>query len=212
MNVPKVRAGIMESHYWAAFRKRSGGRLRFDTRIYLTPRIAPAECDVPIGCIVGKNPGSAIPPASSRRLQPLVLSGDRFLPNVLAILRKAYNAASREPPVDAYLQVLNLFYLCDRNLQQAKNALRVDPRRMICKTERTAYPWAWLAWGGSDPLLDPLKARFRDLSAQKCFFYDGREGCVRDGMPRNGELARHTQGMPHGALVAHIATLLAGDV
>jgi hypothetical protein len=194
-----------ESHYWATFRTIAGQRLRFDTRIYLNPQTAPSEDDQVLGCIIGKNPGSAAPARRGRDLQAILLDGDKFLPTVLSILRKSYDAASQQAPQNAYIQVLNLFYLCDRDLANAKRALTATRKLRLCECEELSYPWAWFAWGGPDPALDPLKARFQSLRAEQNFFFDGRAQQVTPRPPHVQELAKHTQGLPQKRLVQFLA-------
>ena len=198
----------MASHYWAEFVGRGGVSMRFDTRIYLAPCARPGRSDLPVGCIVGKNPGSATPAAGGEGLRPIRLAGDRFLPNLLAILRKACELRGERPPAGRYLQVLNLFYLCDRSLPTAKKALRRLQRPPVCASEELAFPWAWFAWGGPDPLLDPLKSRFDNLRARRQFFYAPQPGMVLRRRPACDELAKHPQGMPHAGVVQHLAMLL----
>lgn len=202
-------SGRADSAYWARFERDDEVTFRFDTRIYLTPRGAPRGDDRPLGCIIGKNPGSAIPLMRQTGLQAIALQGDRFLPTVRAILIKAFRRCGRPLPENAYVQVLNLFYLCNRDLRAAKAALdAVDPLR--CASERRRFPWQWYAWGGPDRQLDPLKRRF--LHARRCdaFFVDRSSVKVLDRRPRSAEHARHTQGMGHDAVVAHLAALLEG--
>lgn len=165
----------------------------------------PDAADPALGCIIGKNPGSAAPAGRGRGLLPITLDGDKFLPTVLSILRKAYARSGREPPENAYLQVLNLFYLCDRDLASAKRTLTATRKPQVCDRENLSYPWAWFAWGGPDPALDPLKARFANLAAQRRFFFDGRERRVIERLPLAQELAKHTQGLPQAGLVHYLA-------
>jgi len=196
------------SHYWARFRVFRGYRFRFDTRIYLIPTDTPTDQDQSLGCIIGKNPGSASPAKRRRNLTPLTLNGDKFLPTVLSILRQAYVKAGVVPPPGAYVQVLNLFYLCNRDLGQAKRAIASLPRIPSCPEENQPYTWAWFAWGGTDRLLDPLKTRFAGLRSDRSFYYSRDRACVIKNRPGLQDLAKHTQGMPQTDVVAHLARLV----
>lgn len=196
------------AHYWANFEQRGDALLRFDTRIYLNPRERPKRGDRPIGSIIGKNPGSAVPRVLEPGLQALQLQGDHFLPCVLSISQKAYAAAKIPVPANGYIQVLNLFYLCDRDLKRAKASLTATNDNSICHSERRRAPWTWFAWGGPDTQLDPLKTRFLRRRPRNPFFYDKESLSVVHRKPRADELAKHTQGMPHPKVVSHIASLL----
>lgn len=195
------------SHFWARFKTISGQGFRFDTRIYLDPVSAPTDQDTVLGCIIGKNPGSAVASKRSSQLAPIALSGDKFLPTVLSVLRQSYTLAGRPIVSGSYVQVLNLFYLCDRDLTQAKRSLTSCRRAPACATEKQDFPWAWFAWGGSDRALDPLKTRFDKLSSARSFYYSKDQGRVVARRPTSEDLAKHTQGMPQSTVVTHLAKL-----
>ncbi|MFK7830236.1 MAG: hypothetical protein AB8B57_10690 [Congregibacter sp.] len=192
------------SHYWALFREINGQRFRFDTRIYLRPCDSPRRGDKACGRIIGKNPGSASPSEVRDELQSIELQGDHFLPTVLSVARKAYRARSTDCPDRTFIRVHNLFYLCDRDLREAKRALRSVEHPPLCDTERLAVPWTWFAWGGPDPQLDVLKQRFIRKRSAHNFFYCGSAQRVEQRKPRLDDRARHTQGMPHAAVIAHL--------
>ncbi|WOJ92804.1 hypothetical protein R0135_13560 [Congregibacter variabilis] len=195
------------SHYWAKFKTMGGQRFRLDTRIYLDAIAAPDDQDAVIGCIIGKNPGSAVASKRSSQLAPIALSGDKFLPTVLSVLRQSYRRAQRPIVPGSYVQVLNLFYLCDRDLTAAKRSLKSCPKAPLCPTEAQDFPWAWFAWGGSDRVLDPLKPRFDALSSARSFYYCKDQGRVIARRPTSQDLAKHTQGMPQSTVVTHLAKL-----
>lgn len=193
------------SHYWARFVKQGGAVMRFDTRIYIQACAEPRPRDRAIGAIIGKNPGSALPTIISGRLQALSLQGDHFLPSVLSIVSKAYQGAGIVPRAGAYVRVLNLFYLCNRDLKQAKTGLRTTATQRFCKEESKSVPWTWFAWGGDDSALNPLKARFLKAPRKHSFYYCNSARSVKTCAPGVINKARHTQGMPHGAVVQHLA-------
>jgi len=157
-------------HYWAKFKTVDSAVFRFDTRIYLHSIDKPADNDATVGCVIGKNPGSALGEIGRRRLAPIALSGDKFLPTVRAIVSKAYLAAELPLPERGYIQVLNLFYLCNRHLVEAKRSYAAVQRPPRCPAEKLSFPWAWYVWGGTDRTLDPLKKRFRRRKDGSAFF------------------------------------------
>jgi len=200
----------MASAYWARFEQRGASLLRFDTRIYLGAVERPRRTDRPLGCIIGKNPGSAVPIAPSGDLQAIALDGDHFLPCVRSIVAKARDRAGVALPPGAFVQVLNLFYLCQRDLRRAKEALRREPVPEFCRSERRRFPWRWYAWGGPDPALDPLKQRFQGRPSTPAFFLNTADQRLDPRVPGVQDRARHTQGMVQDAVVAHLAKLLPG--
>ncbi|MEL7045434.1 MAG: hypothetical protein AAGL66_10490 [Pseudomonadota bacterium] len=189
---------------------------RLDTRIYARPIDRPRRGDRPLGCIIGKNPGSALPhsPRASAKagapatLESIELGGDRFLPTVRAIVCKSYRSAGLEWPEGHFVQVLNLFYLCNRDLREAKAQFTAIGDPVSCSTERRRMPWTWFAWGGPDRQLDPLKQRFARRRWRSPFFYDTASGVTKRRTPGNKDHARHTQGMPHGEIVELLAGLV----
>ncbi|MEM9759670.1 MAG: hypothetical protein AAF933_10580 [Pseudomonadota bacterium] len=189
---------------------------RLDTRIYVHGVDRPRRGDRPLGCIIGKNPGSALPASASvdtairppAVLQSIELGRDRFLPTVRAIVRKSYHRAGLEWPERQFVQVLNLFYLCNRNLREAKVQVAGIDDPVACPGERRRMPWTWFAWGGPDRQLDPLKQRFSRRRWQSPFFYDTASGIARQRLPGKNDHARHTQGMAHGEIVDLLAGLL----
>ena len=196
--------------YWARFEPHGEQLFRFDTRVYLDPVAKPRRRDAPIGCIVGKNPGSAVPATIRGGLQAIALQGDHFLPSVRAITAKAVAAVGVEPAPGAYVQVLNLFYVCNRDLRTAKRALAAQDRDQYlrCATERRSFAWRWFAWGGPDTLLDPLKTRFLRPRRAPAFYFDGASGEIVTRAPRLHDKARHTQGLAHTPIVTHLAALM----
>lgn len=199
------------SPYWAVFERRGDDLFRFDTRIYGDTTDRPRRGDRPLGCVIGKNPGSALPLYwKTGVLLPIALGNDRFLPTVRSLVRKAHVAADLAWPSRHYVQVLNLFYLCNRDLRQAQHRLALLDEPPRCPAERRRLTWAWFVWGGPDARLDPLKERFRHRRWQASLFVDRAGDVVRDRAPLPSDLARHTQGMRHDAPTAQLAGLL-GD-
>jgi hypothetical protein len=112
--------------FWAQFERLGDFVFRFDTRVYLNDVVTCGECDPVIGAVVAKNPGSSQPSdLSSRSIQAVSLNGGRLLPTVHSVVKEAFRRAGQHWPESGYVQVFNLFYLCDKN---AKRALRLASR------------------------------------------------------------------------------------
>lgn len=198
----------MSHNYWAEFKQIGNDIFRFDTRIYLEPIDAIGENDCCIGAVVGKNPGSAVSSAIGKGIQEIKLNGDKLLPNVRSIVKKSYKVAMETPPVRGYIQVLNLFYLCDPNLEQAKLKFKQCNKVEYCPTENQHFPWVWYLWGDSDIELNPHKRRFDTLDTTNHFYYDNKELGITLAKPSETVLARHTQGLKHDFVVPDISTKL----
>ena len=160
---------MTKSSFLAKFTKSEYGIFRYDTRIYLEPTNAPSDKDYCIGAIVGKNPGSAKSSDINLNGYDVIdLDRDKLLPTVRNIfLKYRQNIKSGE-----YIQVLNLFYLCDKNLDGAiKKYDTILDNDLICKTEKKSFPFVWYVWGGSSSKLNKYKERFSDISTKKNFFF-----------------------------------------
>ncbi len=194
--------------YYARFEKISGHLFRFDTRIYIANQheTDPGLC---IAAIVGKNPGSAMPQMRGV-LSPLSLTNDKMLPSVRNRFTAAYDLAGLPVPKNAYVQVWNLFYLCDANLASACLTFSriVDPP--ICDdTELNETPKVvWFAWGKSVPRLDVFKSRFRERSYDNAFYFNKNTQSVHRGVPADQDFAKHPQGLPALPVVQHIAEVV----
>lgn len=197
------------SHFWARFEVVNGETFRLDTRIYLKDIDIPNNNDRCIGAIVGKNPGSAKPSTLTDQLQSVVLDNDKLLPTVLNVITKAYQCVNVSLPDRGYVQVLNLFYLCNSKLDEAIASIDRVAEPPLCESETRLFPWVWYVWGDQSDQLDPRKKRFSQLNANHHFFFDKTLQEVRDGVPRCCDFARHTQGLTHDSVVPHIARLIA---
>jgi hypothetical protein len=195
-------------NYWAIFEEIEGDVFRFDTRIYLKPIESPETNDECIGAIIGKNPGSAKASRISSELQPINLERDQFLKAVRSIVTKAYCLASITPPERGYIQILNLFYLCNASLPSAIVSINKNPYVRACKAESIEFPWGWYAWGPDSKKLNEFKQRYSGLNATHHFFYDYESKIVRDTPASVTDKAKHTQGMPQIPVVEHLVKLL----
>lgn len=191
--------------YYARFEHVFGRLFRFDTRIYLGEH-ALSENGVCVGAIVGKNPGSA-KPMQLGKLAPLDLKGDKMLPSVRKRFVSAYLQAGKEIPENAFVQIWNLFYLCDPDLRAACSALRSLKSPPICSSENLKPKVVWFAWGDTDLHLNPLKRRF--ISRGHCgFYYDPRSKSEVSYIPSEADFAKHPQGLRAAPVVDHLADLL----
>jgi hypothetical protein len=191
--------------YYARFENIENNLFRFDTRIYLgkhDPALS-GEC---VGAIVGKNPGSA-QPIKLGLFAPLELDGDKMLPSVRNRFIDAYDEAKIKIPDHAFVQVWNLFYLCNPNLGEAYGAINQLPNKPKCPSEDRNPKTVWFAWGGNDEDLNPFKRRFikRDLTG---FYYNHRSKAVVDHPPLESDFAKHPQGMPSRPIINHLAVTL----
>ena len=108
--------------YYAQFDLRSNAVFRFDTRIYLNGNPSSRADGICVAAIVGKNPGAA----SSNTTgvwESLNLTGDKMLPSVRNRFVEAYKRGGKAMPENAFIQVWNLFYLCDKKLSTAVDAI-----------------------------------------------------------------------------------------
>ena len=196
------------SIYWAKYEDHLGDTFRLDTRIYLHDTDHASDTDTCIGAVVGKNPGSAKPSFKSNDIQPVDLDGDKLLPTVRNVVLKSYKEAGIEPPKNTYIQVLNLFYLCNPNLGKAIEAMKISSGPRSCESERKNIPWVWYVWGGRHDLLNMFKVRYSSLKTKNHFFYDNVAGEVVSRPARELDFARHTQGLKHAFVIPYIAKLV----
>lgn len=196
-------------NYWAKFREVEGQLFRLDTRIYLNNINEPSNRDICIGAIVGKNPGSARPISNLKTFNytEINLSGDKLLPNVLSIIKKS---ANKKIWKNEYIQVLNLFYLCNQDLNEAISAYKNVDNPIICESETNFFPWVWFVWGDSNFSLNDFKLRFTKIKSKKCFFYDKTAQKIAERIPSTNDFARHTQGFSHNLITPYFETVLNG--
>ena len=189
--------------YFANFQSVDGALMRFDTRVYLSgdPSSVQQQC---VGCVVGKNPGSAIPRVQGA-LEELELDGDKMLLSVGNRFVAAYQVSGKPMPLGAYVQIWNLLYICNKNVREAARTA-FSPRP--CTTESHDPPFVWFAWGGSHNKLNAFKGRFLNRHYKRAFFYSPDSQAVVERAPAPTEMAKHTQGMPGSPAIAHLAKLL----
>lgn len=188
-------------YYWAKFEKHNDNLYRFDTRIYLESVNEILENDECIGAIVGKNPGSAIPINSILgEFCEINLNNDKLLPTVRNIIKKS------NPQVGGrkYVQVLNLFYLCNPNLLEAIRDFENSQNPEICDSENQEFPWIWYMWGGYNKNLTDKKKRFKTIQTLKQFYLNNKTKIVIEKFPEDRICAKHTQGMQHEMVIPYL--------
>ncbi|OLF75016.1 hypothetical protein AWH60_10305 [Pseudoalteromonas haloplanktis] len=192
--------------YVAKFKEIDGDLFRFDTRVYLNGYDANID-GACIAAIIGKNPGSASPTILDS-LAPLDLDGDKLLPNVRNRFLSAFKQMGKTPPENSYVQVWNLFYLCNKDLGQAIESYKKHGNAGYCPTESSIPELVWFAWGPSDQYLNNFKGRFLSKELDKRFFYNNRLREVSAFTPKIIDSVKHTQGMPAFPVESHLASVL----
>jgi hypothetical protein len=169
--------------YYAEFKPHSGNVFRWDARIYLKElpcNSADGQC---VASVIGKNPGLA-ESHSSDNWGKLELSGDKLLPTVRNIFLAAYERSGKRIPFQAFVQIWNLFYLCNHKLSEAIKSIKgVSPQE--CPTEQCVPNIVWFAWGNGnrDQRLNSFKQRFQNKKFSNPFFYDKSKESVSTSIP-----------------------------
>lgn len=192
--------------YYAKFTLIEGELFRFDTRIYLGNGNPDSE-SVCVGAVVGINPGSARPRVLNEHRE-LELGNDKMLPYVRNRFNAGYKRAGIPAPEGAYVQVLNVFYLCDERLGEAVARLKTFQNPPVCSAERLVFPLAWYAWGAESQQLAPLKARFLIRRDGKSFFMNRDRKTFGVGVPEPMEFAKHPRYMPAAPVEEELASYM----
>lgn len=197
------------SYFWASFEKIDENIYRYDTRIYLSDIESINSNDLCIAAVVGINPGSAkANDIYTLGLQKINLDGDKLLPTVRNIFLKAYNEAKEEIPKNGYIQVLNLFYLCDENKEEAIRKINNLSEFKTDKLENKEFNLIWYLWGQEDERINFLKNRFKNINSKHHIFYNQIEKQISFNKPDIKSFARHTRGLAHSLIVPSIASIL----
>lgn len=175
------------SFFWAKFENIHGHTFRFDTRIYFHSSSKPGANDDCIGAVVGMNPGSATGTVGGGLHSS---AGDPTLRIIKGGVEDAYmHKYFALPASNKYVQVLNLFYLCDQNLATAITNHKTMPFTPIDQTENGMFPWVWYAWGASNTYLDQFKTRFMYRSRREVYL--DSKGSSYLGFPLITTTAKH---------------------
>lgn len=199
-------------HYWAQFENRNGDLFRFDTRIYLQPIEKPSKKDLCIGAVIGKNPGSARPMDNDNStLQPIQLGHDKFLPTVRNIMIEAYNSAgiALQDNPNKYIQVLNLFYLCGKDLKTARAGIHNIQTTPICRSEKNKFNFIFYAWGGPNDGINDYKMRFiRNSRTDNHIWFDNKTKKPKETIPHEDDFVKHTLGLRHKLIIPSVARVI----
>jgi len=197
--------------YWAQFENINGAMFRFNTRVYLQPIAKPSPTDVCIGAFIGKNPGSAQPtnPKVST-LQRIQLGNDKMLATIRNIMIKAYKAAGIEILPNSYIQVLNLFYLCDPLLNQARRRMQEFlPNHPIDCSENNDFLFVFYSWGGPNDGINCYKNRFiKNIHTNNHIWFDYNANKTKITKPSETDFVKHIQGLPHCKILPQIAAII----
>ncbi len=193
-------------NYWAKFENIENNVYRFDTRVYLKEINNPSNNDICLGAIVGKNPGSARGVINNKLVQ-IDMQGDKLLPTVRNIFKKAYVKSGKEIPDNSYIQVLNLFYLCDADLNNAIKKYE-NTTSKIDECENYIFPFIWYVWGGENSKLSIMKDRFNKINSNKHFYFDPETTSIKENIPSSIDFAKHTQGLKQEKVIDYISELL----
>ena len=199
----------MKTNYYGGFFLIGTNSFRWDTRVYLNSGVYEQNQGTCVGAVVAKNPGSAA--TGTLPWGPMVIGKDKMLPIVLSVFTQAYlhkHYQGNQPPKDAYVQILNLFYLRDHQLQPAKSAIKNYGNPPICGSESNTYPVVWFAWGGDDRSINHFKWRFDKISSKHRFYCDNKVPRIVESVPSIYDDARHPQGLTHAYLVPYLASIL----
>ena len=203
-----------EKMYWAQFKDINGATFRLNTRVYLQPIAEPLSTDVCIGAFIGKNPGSAKPtnPKTST-LQRIQLGNDKLLPTIRNIMIKAYNVAGKEIIPNSYIQVLNLFYLCDPLLNQAKRRIQEFlPDPPIDSSENNKFPFVFYTWGGPNDGINSYKNRFiKNIRTNNHIWFDYKAKKTNVTKPSEIDYVKHILGLRHDNILPQIAAIIKND-
>ena len=192
--------------FYARFEIIENNLYRFDTRIYFNNH-SPERGDECIGAIIGKNPGSA-KPSEIGKLAKLDKGKDKMLPYVKNRFEEGYKLAGKEIPRNAYVQVWNLFYLCNPNLKNAIKSISNMGSQPLCETEKYIPGITWFAWGGDNKELNVFKKRFVRSSSSKCFFYDYSAEKIVVDMPTIKDSVKHPQGLTAAYVNNYLAKIV----
>jgi hypothetical protein len=168
--------------------------------------------------VVLKNPGSARPLSTSGNWE--IIKEDHTLVLILNRFREAYAESQKVVPRNAFVQVWNLFYLCNHEADEAFATL-VKYRESfgepeLCRCEDIVPKLVWFAWGKCNGCkkadvarFNSLKARFRkeQHKTHSCY-YSPKASSMVEGVPSDSEDAQHPQGLPSPAIATYIANRL----
>ena len=126
-------------------------------------------------------------------------------------ITKAYRTAGKPVMPNSYVRVLNLFYLCDPDLNQARRRMREFPNHPnpIDCAENNTFPFVFYAWGGPNDGLNCYKDRFiNTLRTNNYIWFDYRANKIKKTQPFRTDFVKHIQGLPHKNIMSELAVIL----
>jgi hypothetical protein len=196
--------------YYAEFKTHSVAgasyRYRHDARIYLNQFTGSRSDGRCLGAFIGKNPGSAsgLSSAWGRIKEDTTL---RLIRSVW-LKRMAYRKVQAKP--GDYVQILNLFYLCNPACCQAVRLANKHALYFPDPAEGQRFERIWWGIGDYDDAAHRLHSCVNRLltssikNCQKHVFYDPRKnggsGLAVVRQPSSGDFCKHPIGMPHDPL------------
>lgn len=183
--------------YYADFKTdaATGHTYRHDTRIYLGDHSKSQSSGVCVGAFIGKNPGSA-----SRRANGWgQINSDNTLRLIRSIWLKSYPKGIY-PKDNEYVQVLNLFYLCEQHFPTACKHAHIQSKYSLDPTENQTFKKIWWGIGDYDFAnrnLSPFVKRLHRICSSKHIFYDPSCGRAVSRAPANEDSCKHPIGLPH---------------
>jgi|SRR5690554_4805612 len=200
--------------YYAKFKKENNHTIRTDTRIYFgkeKPTSTEGNC---LGVFFLKNPGSASPKKFDE-LYELEIKNDKTLPWIANTYLQVITELKSEVSNNDYIRVLNLFTICERDIDLAISLLQ----KYSCYLESIEYskvPFLFIGWGNDEKLnslrekyLPELK-KFNDVTFFVEYYHLNRKinFILREGLPRNGMKVKHPIGLRQNIVVEKIKNIL----
>lgn len=181
--------------------------IRHNTRLWFNrPASLPVQAEC-VGAVVGLNPGSAKGEMDSS--QETVGYCDATMSRILSTFKIAYSLKNKAIPNNAYIQMLNLFYLRDPDSCAALNLREKNMRLMQTlhdPAESRTFPFFWLAWGQSARPEDV--ARFLSGRQERCCWVDSGLNFHYEP-PKDAGLVRHPLCRTKGFTMRHNAEMIA---
>ncbi len=187
--------------YYALFEDRDGRRFRFDTRVYLCDCEDHKQDDgkgICLGAFVGLNPGSAEPFRESDVGTWTRICAD----GTLRLIRCCFLGAAGEeaPQQHAFVQVWNLFYLCDPESKRAVPAARKLGPPRPCPREGAVNPKVvWFGWGRSPRWTENREEHFIGMNHENGVYYENKNGSPKLGKLEARGFAGHPARKPKAA-------------
>ncbi len=155
-------------------------QLRLNTRLWFSEP-SPNHRDLCLGAVVGLNPGSAASLSGETSGQC-----DATMLRILSSIREAFRQRQRPLPKNAYIQMLNCFYVKEKSAVLARS-LRSVTDLLTDPAEETVFPFLWFAWGAGVRASDA--SRF--LTRQEAAFWFDAKGFLHSDSPADCRDVRH---------------------